>query len=310
MSHWLIRNCPICGSNEIDPKSSVKAAHVADDMSFEEVAEFWRGFRKDSCFFTFARCQECGLLYCQNYFTDDQLISLYSNMGDNSAGVADAVLEKTQRGYFRFFATYGFDNSGSYLELGPDTGLLTKNFAAAGVSKISLIEPNLEVRDDLRNSAIPCRDVEVYDDLNDLKADTKFSSIAGIHVFDHLVYLKTELSKITMLSQDRASLLIVVHDESSLLRKLLAKKWPPFCLQHPQLFNPATITNALKISGFEDILVKKSTNWFPARHLGTMISSLLGLPDGWTKILPKKEVPLRLGNMIVAAKKADANANA
>lgn len=308
MSHWLKRNCPICGSNEIDPKSSVKAAHVADDMSFEEVAEFWRGFRKDSCFFTFSRCQECGLLYCQNYFTDEQLQSLYSNMGDNSAGVADAVLEKTQLGYFKFFTKFGFDSSGSYLELGPDTGLLTKNFAAAGVSKISLIEPNREVRDDLRNSAIPCQNVEICDDLNELNSDSKFSSIAGIHVFDHLVYLKTELNKISLLSQDHASLLIVVHDESSLLRRLLAKKWPPFCLQHPQLFNPATINNALRISGFEDVMVKKSTNWFPARHIGTMISSLLGLPDRWTKMLPKKEVPLRLGNMIVAAKKAKANA--
>jgi hypothetical protein len=304
MSHWLKRNCPICGSNEIDPKSSVKAAHIADDMSFDEVAEFWRGFRKDSCFFTFSRCIDCGLLYCQNYFTDEQLQKLYSNMGDNSAGVADAVLEKTQSGYFKFFKDYGFDSTGSYLELGPDTGLLTKNFAAAGVSRISLIEPNLEVREELRRSAEPCSQVEILDELSGIQIDSKFSSIAGIHVFDHLVYLDSELQKISSLSQNGAKLLIVVHDESSLLRKILGKKWPPFCLQHPQLFNPKTIVKALNISGFEEVVVKKSTNWFPARHLGQMVSSLLGLPNGWTKVLPGKEIPLRLGNMIIGSRKS------
>jgi hypothetical protein len=303
MTHWLKRTCPSCGSNDIDAKSSVKAAHIADDMSFEEVAEFWRGFRKDSCFFTFSRCQKCGLLYCQNYFTEEQLQSLYSNMGDNSAGVADTVLEKTQRGYYSYLSDYGFDTQGSYLELGPDTGLLTKNFAQAGVLAISLIEPNHEVRQELLDSTIPCEKVEILSDLNQLDPDSKFSTISGIHVFDHLVNLQPEFERIASLSQPNAKILIVVHDESSILRRILRKKWPPFCLQHPQLFNPKTISNSLRLAGFENIEVQKSTNWFPIRHVGMMVSSLFGMHNGWVRVLPSKEVPLRLGNMVVAASK-------
>lgn len=303
MSHWLKRTCPCCGSDEVDPKTKFMAPNVADDMSFEEVAEFWRGFRKDSCFFTFSRCADCGILYCRNYFTEEQLQSLYSNMGDNSAGVADAVLEKTQRGYYLFLQKCGFNTQGSYLELGPDTGLLTKNFALAGVPKISLIEPNHEVRVELLEATIPCRDVEVFDDLNQLRIDSKFSTISGIHVFDHLVNLQPEIERIAAISDRDAKILIVVHDESSMLRRLLRKKWPPFCLQHPQLFNPKTISNSLRISGFTEIKVKKSTNWFPVRHIGTLVSSLFGIRSGWVRLLPNREVPLRLGNMVVVASK-------
>jgi hypothetical protein len=302
MSHWLKRDCPLCGSSSVIEKAEVRAPYVADEMSFEEVAEFWRGFRKDSCFFTFHRCADCGLLYCQNYFTDEQLSSLYSNMGDNSAGVADAVLERTQTGYFKFFKNYGFQSNGNYLELGPDTGLLTKNFATAGASSMYLVEPNNEVRNELRASASAVTDVHIYDKFADIPPNVKFATVAGIHVYDHLVYLKDELTKISQQCDSSASFFLVVHDESSFLRKVLKRKWPPFCLQHPQLFNPMTIEKALIDQGFVDVEVKKSTNWFPIRHIGSMISSLFGLNSVWTRYLPSRELPLRLGNMIVGAK--------
>lgn len=301
MNHWLKRNCPLCSSDQIVEGSGVEASFIADDMTFEEVAEFWRGFRKDSCFFTFFRCADCGLLYCRNYFTEDQLTSLYASMGDNSAGVADVVLERTQRGYFNFVNRIGYRADGDYLELGPDTGLLTKNFAKNGAGKIALIEPNQEVRDELLDSAKACLDVKIYSSLTQLDSNEKFDVVAGIHVYDHLVNLSEDLNSIARFCKDQAKILIVVHDESSLLRKVIGKKWPPFCLQHPQLFNPDTIKQTLVRAGFGDVKVAKSTNWFPLRHIGLMISSLFGISSGWTKFTPKKEVPLRLGNMIVCA---------
>jgi hypothetical protein len=301
MNHWLKRKCPLCSSDQIVAGSEVKASFIADEMSFEEVAEFWRGFRKDSCFFTFFRCAGCGLLYCRNYFTEDQLASLYASMGDNSAGVSDVVLERTQRGYFDFVNRIGYRVDGEYLELGPDTGLLTKNFAENGASKIALIEPNQEVRAELLESAKECLDVKIYSDLAQIENNGEFDIVAGIHVYDHLVNLSEDLSSIASFCKDQAKILIVVHDESSLLRKLIGKKWPPFCLQHPQLFNPDTITKALERAGFGNVKVAKSTNWFPLRHIGLMISSLFGISSSWTKFTPKKEVPLRLGNIIVCA---------
>ena len=304
MSHWLKRSCPLCSSDEIVEGSEVKAPLEADAMTFSKVAEFWRGFRKDSCFFTFSRCAGCGLLYCRNYFTNEQLISLYASMGDNSAGVADSVLERTQRGYYQFLNKFGYLKNGRYLELGPDRGLLSKNFANFGASKMTLIEPNHDVRDQLRGSTIKCPSVEILNDRSDIAPGSLFDVITGIHVYDHLVNLREELATLSRLSISDSRILIVVHDESSLLRRLINKKWPPFCLQHPQLFNPSTIEKALLQAGFKEIEIAKSTNWFPIAHIAHMACSLFGIRGTWTSGLPKIEIPLRLGNMIIVAKKA------
>jgi hypothetical protein len=146
--------------------------------------------------------------------------------------------------------------------------------------------------------------VEILDDLSDIAPESLFDVITGIHVYDHLVNLREELATLSRLSISDSRILIVVHDESSLLRRLINKKWPPFCLQHPQLFNPSTIKKALLQAGFEDIEIAKSTNWFPITHIAGMACSLFGIRGTWTKRLPKTEIPLRLGNMIIVAKKA------
>lgn len=307
MTEWLKRKCPLCFSSEIVPGSEVSAPFIADELTFNEVSEFWRGFRKDSCFFTYSRCAKCGLLYCPRYFTDEQLSILYSSMGDNSAGVSESVLERTQSGYFKKLVDYGFNSGGDYLELGPDTGLLTKHFASGGTAAMTLIEPNFEVRDDLLLSASDCDSVEILDSLSQISEKQIFDTIAGIHVYDHLVWLERELLRVNELAAGDARLLIVVHDEKSLLSKVLRRKWPPYCLQHPQLFNSDTISKALELAGFTDIQVYKSTNWFPIKHLGKMVTSLLGMPSSWTHKLPSREIPLRLGNLIVVARKPAAS---
>ena len=122
-------------------------------------------------------------------------------------------------------------------------------------------------------------------------------------MYDHLVNLREELFAISQFAIPDSKILIVVHDESSLLRRLINTKWPPFCLQHPQLFNPSTIERALLKVGYTDIKIAKSTNWFPITHIWKMACSLFGIRGHWLRRLPKKEIPLRLGNMISVAKK-------
>ena len=36
----------------------------------------------------------------------------------------------------------------------------------------------------------------------------------------------------------------VVHDEKSVMAKILGNRWPAYRLQHPHLFNPTTINKA------------------------------------------------------------------
>jgi len=127
--------------------------------------------------------------------------------------------------------------------------------------------------------------------------------MSGIHVYDHLLDPVKDLIKLRSHAADYANLLIVVHDEKSLLRKAMKSKWPPFCLQHPQLYNPSTLREILRKAGWEIEHLSKSTNWWHLDHFAEMGSRVIGLPTNWSKILPSVEIPKRLGNMIALARR-------
>ena len=121
-----------------------------------------------------------------------------------------------------------------------------------------------------------------------------------VHVLDHL------LDPLAMLSQIRAKLrpggvlMIVTHDESSLLRRVMGRSWPPFCLQHPELYNPATMTALLGRAGFDDVKVERSRNVFPLDFLVRQAAWAAGVR---VKRVPLPPVPvgLKLGNILTLA---------
>jgi len=98
-----------------------------------------------------------------------------------------------------------------------------------------------------------------------------------------------------------SKLLIVVHDEASLLRKIMKSHWPPFCLQHPQLFNRTSLKLMLESAGWQMDFQSKSINWQQMNLFFEKGFKVLGFPSNWTRILPAQEIPLILGNQIVLA---------
>jgi hypothetical protein len=99
------------------------------------------------------------------------------------------------------------------------------------------------------------------------------------------------------------TVLIVTHDESSLLAKIFKQKWPAYCLQHPQLYCQESMRNFLDGIGFSVKEISKSVNYFPATYLFKHALWACGLK--WTMI-PKFNwpiIPLKLGNIITIAVK-------
>ena len=295
---WVNRYCPLCSSDK--SKAEITAPIQAESNSFNSLVSYWRGFRNKSCFFTYFRCENCGLLYNKVYFNTSQLQSLYSSMPDNSAGVNLNVLSKTQLGYLNFFLN---NSDGSHpiklLEIGPDVGLFTHHADNSNIfNSISLVEPNSNVHDVLLKSITKTESVFLYDNLTNLPNTEKFDLIVGIHVFDHLIDPTDYIDKIKSHLNPGGYILSVTHDEHSLLRKLLKQKWIPFCLQHPQLSNFKTIEKLFTKSGFKVVRISKSVNWFPLSHLINTLLSLLNLPKLNINYLDKINLPVKLGNMI------------
>lgn len=300
-SDWIVRRCPICESNSVVNTPVAKSARPAESMTFAEVKANFVGLRSDQIFFSYFRCKECDLLYAPKYFSETQLAELYQEMPDNLMGEDKATVSKTQSGYVKWLSkkVSQIDN---YLEIGPDIGLVAgevqKKFK---VQSSVMIEPNKSVHNDLKENLSNSR-VEVYEYINELKSGDKFDLIAGIHVYDHLLDPVKDLNEIKSHASDYANLLIVVHDEKSLLRKAMKSTWPPFCLQHPQLYNPSTLREILRKAGWELEYLSKSTNWWHLDHFAEMGSGVIGLPTKWSRILPSVEIPTRLGNMIALAR--------
>jgi hypothetical protein len=274
----------------------------AESLSFEEVSQYFIGLRTEQVFFSYYRCQECNLLYCPWYFSEAQLSELYSKMPDNLMGKEQAVAGRTQIAYGLWtmkrskFAT-------NYLELGPDIGLLASFFSKNGSSVLTLVEPNLEVHPYLNSMSSSDIKINIYSDLKEVPANTRPDLSMAVHVFDHLVSPVDTLKKLHKISPSSGSLSIVVHNESSLLRRLLGRKWPPFCLQHPQLYNPASVQEVLSRAGWSLESQKRTVNYYDLLSLALNVEEVTGMKLKLPKFLQKLTLGIPVGNMMYFAKK-------
>jgi len=301
MSHdWETRRCPNClTASNSEPE--VFAESRAEALSFEEVREFFIGIRHEQIFFSYTRCRECGLLFCPIYFTETQLDTLYSDMPDNLLGAEKSTAAKTQVGYFRFFQKR-IEKVEKYLELGPDIGLVTNEVIKYFKPQNNyLVEPNEAMHQTLKQLSRESN-IAIFRNLQDVEVK-EIDLTIGIHVFDHLLVPSTDINSIFEQTKPGGILGVVVHNESSSLRRLLGRKWPPFCLQHPQLFNKKTLEKLMLNSGFEPVKISNSVNYFNLKHLGTLAIEIFRLPKILTRIFPSIELPVVLGNQISVFRK-------
>lgn len=301
------RSCPCCNGKKFS-KKTIHSPLDGATVNFNTLEKSWNGFFKEKVIFSYARCLDCGLLYCPNFFTETALNKLYSQMLPNMEEVPISALVKTQYGYFKTLKKHS-NLTGNMLEIGPDIGLFTQHCVNEGkFSKYWLFEPNVLVENHLRR-VVNDKPSFIHNKMFDFKVipDNSINTVVAIHVMDHLLdpvrLLKDLKKKLTKNSR----LLIVTHDESSLIRRLFGWRWPAFCLQHPQIYNNKSLENLLQKSGFYLIEQRKTTNYFKISFLLKHFLWACGLkfkkvPDffGWT-------VGLKLGNIITIACQSEDN---
>ncbi len=294
---WDRRACPSCGSSKISTKPNSSAKHPAEFMPWETAKSYFIGLRTDQVFFSYYRCQDCELLYCPWYFNSKQISELYTAMPDNTMGEDKSTVSKTQSAYARWIMQPGVSNK-RYLEVGPDIGLVAKEIVDLSTPEhITFLEPNQSVRSELLANVSTVISIEIVDFLESMQ-ESKFTLVAGIHVYDHLLNPLKDLEELRKKVDPGAHLAIVVHNEKSGLRRLLKSKWPPFCLQHPQLYNPSTLRVILGNAGWKVVSSGRSTNWFHLKHFVRMGADILGFSPKVARAIPNFEVPIKLGNVI------------
>ena len=298
---YLTRKCPIC-KNDAKYKIEISSLRKGESLDYESLVPYWNGFFKEKIFFSYARCSDCSLLYAPVFYQESQLSKLYGQMAPNMDLVPMDALIKTQRGYFKRLQKFS-SLEGGYIEIGPDIGIFTKNCSGDGkFNKYWLCEPNKAVAGKLA-STVDGHPHQIIEDMFGFAMipDNSSSVAVMIQVLDHLLDPVATLNELRGKLVPGAKLLLVTHNEQSLLRKVVGWRWPAFCLQHPQIYSPRSITALLEKSGYSVNSIEKSTNYF---EFGFLLKHLL-----WAFGIKVKSVPaifnftvgLKLGNIITIA---------
>ena len=289
-----INQCPFCGGEVV--KGQVMGELNAD-ASTEEVKKSWIGLVKNG-FFTYNDCGSCGGLYCPEYPEQSVVDICYESMPENMEGVVDIRDRKeTQTGYARLVKgicnrRMATGRDMEILEIGADGGLLASEISRQMqimIARYTAVEPNEKVLKVLRNNLDGIAKIgEVSRDIRTVKG--KYDLVIGIHVFDHIRDISGYLAMIKeSLLKEKGIVFFVVHDRESLISRVMGKRWPPYCPQHPHLFTRQSVRRLSKRLGFRVLDSGRTWNTFA----GTMVRDVYRhLPRAVEKI----RIRLPLGN--------------
>jgi hypothetical protein len=298
---YLKRHCPIC-RKKTESSVEVFSKTKAEDLNYEKLVPYWNGFFKEKIFFSYARCDVCDLLFAPVFYRTDQLEALYGQMPPNMDVVPMPALLQTQREYFKELKKKSTLKNG-YIEIGPDVGIFTINCVSEGkFDKYWLCEPNRAVAnalsDVVRNHAFV-----IIEDMFGFSAIPNQSAGAAvmIQVLDHLLDPIKTLTELREKLLPDGKLLLVTHNERSLLRRIVGWRWPAFCLQHPQIYNPKSITKLLDASGYKIESINKSKNYFEFSFLLKHLFWALGFKVKSIPEIFNFRIGLKLGNIITIA---------
>ena len=298
---FLHRTCPVCHAAD-SVEAVVCSEPCAETLPFENLIGHWNGFFKDKIFFSYTRCSGCGLLFAPVFFDRAQLQALYGQMPPNMDVVPLAALRATQRGYYEALARHK-PGHGGFLEVGPDIGLFTENCTGEGrFSDFWLFEPNVNVHPQLAE-VVKGHSFHIVEDMFGFSQvpDRSISAAVLVHVLDHLLDPVVTLSEIKEKMRPDGKLLVVTHNEGSLLPRVIGARWPAYCLQHPQLYDFHSMKNLMQKAGFSVDEQSRTVNHFPVSFLTRHALWALGLKVNKVPSFGGLTLGLKLGNMLTVA---------
>ena len=301
--------CPCCNFS-LKGDEKIFRGDLDANVKKKVLRNVWMGIGKTK-HFTYLKCSNCGTLYNIVYPSESLLNSLYKNMPANMDSEVNTQNQiKNQVSYAKYIYkvlnlldTKNSKNSkNSFLEVGADRGLLIKelkNLLGIKFKNCIGIEPNNVVLKELKyNLDESSTNSRIYSDINDLDKEysNKFNLSACIHILDHCYEPKELLSNLNNKLKSNGILLIVVHNPESTLAKVLGRKWPPYCSQHPQLFTKKGILKISESTGFEVVKKGRTFNNFAL----SMITKFFGFKINFANNINLK---MPLGNMYYILRK-------
>ena len=291
-------SCPLCNSNKVQKKI---LSHLFD---YNAIEESWIN-GSSGFFFNYYICDNCTLFYVKEYLSQDTLNYLYNKLDNNIGSNTEINHRSTQDGYFNLINEYIINNNiviNKVLEFGPDLGFLSKLvYDYYDPTEYTVIEPNNKVHNTLRSKICRIKIIDTFLNMDYIE-DNSIDLIIMVHVADHMFDFKDTLNILNRKLNVNGVLFILNHStDFHPIKLIMNKKWPPFCLYHPQLFNYKSLYYLFNnLLGLRNIKVEYTYNTFSLSDYINQFLKIFGITKSYVIDIPIK---MKLGNIAFIGQK-------
>ncbi len=288
----MMADCPLCGQNV--------AIRFPENIRREEIGPYTYASRKrpELMHYGYYECVDCCHLFAIDEVDAAELVDNYRNAGYDSA-VESRYAART---YARVVERKVGKSSRSLLDVGCGDGAFLAEAIQSGiVGSVVGVEPSLAAADAASKHIRPLIHtvpLEQADIVETFDIVTFFQTIE--HVRNPIDFLRRLRERVAA----GGHLVIVGHDWTSTVNRLLGTSSPIFDIEHLQIFSRTSLGVALKQAGASDVSIQSVWNSYPLSYWIKIAPpparrALELLPRRLTSKLP---VSLPVGNQVAIAR--------
>jgi SAM-dependent methyltransferase len=183
------------------------------------------------------------------------------------------------------------------LDVGSSDGKFLKKMKEFGAQVLVGIEPSLDAVADVQDTTIEIfrGPLEEYQDLR------KFEAVCLFQTIEHIPNPAQVVMELMEYVSTNGRLIIVCHDRTSLINRLLGRRSPIFDIEHLQIFSRRSIQSLIENCDFRVDHIERFSNKYPFSYaIRLVFPSLLKL-SFLRRLLNVLDfpIPFPVGNLIV-----------
>jgi len=253
------RPCPVCAS-------PADAARIVYEQRFDpaRVGSFAFASRKtpELMHWRLIECRTCGVLFASPAPRAELLADAYRDADYDSgeeARYAGATYGKLVR---RLRPRLPAD--GGALDVGAGDGAFVEVLLASGFTEVAGVEPSQAALDAAASRVRPLLHAGVFS-ASDFELG-RLRLVSCLQTVEHLPEPLPVFRDAHALLREGGALLVVCHDRTAPLNRLLGRRSPIYDIEHLQLFDPRSLRGLLERAGFHDIEIRSFVNRYPLRY--------------------------------------------
>jgi 2-polyprenyl-3-methyl-5-hydroxy-6-metoxy-1,4-benzoquinol methylase len=297
--HILNKTCPICDENV-----GFKVVYPENLPVTNKMINYSGRKAPDAYHYEMVRCNRCNLLFANSIYDDDMVNKLYSD----SAFDYENELLGLKKTYTKCLMSGMaiLSNKNRMLDIGCGNGFMLEEAIKVGWKNVTGIE--------LSSKAIDCANINIKQRIINKPFYSKyfnenhFDLIFSAMVIEHFTDINRFFSDVNKILRPGGVQVIIAHNESHFLSKLLKNKHPIINDEHVSVFSPKTLEKILQKHNFEIISIKSLKNYYPIKYWLKMLPINSKAKSIINKCLNKsnmgmKQIGIKAGNIVALVKK-------